>query len=450
MNLRAPARRHALTLASAAVVLPLVAHGGFAQSRLSDRAVESTIDSLIRREADARLFSGVVLVARGDNIVLQRGYGFADWERLVPNTTATRFGIGSITKTMTEIVVATLEREGRLNLDDPVSKYLGDFPRGPNGGVVTIRHLLTHRSGVPWRVTTEVEETRTLHPADIVELVRKKGLLFEPGTKELYSSAGFTCLARVIEVIEDKPFDAVLRDRIFRPAQMSSATDETGQQLMPRRALSYRLDVTADTLAVFTAPYKDLSFLAGAGSVFAAPEDLLHLVHALRSGVFGDAGRREVVADSGSIWMTWYGRTTNGYEASVDYDPSRDLTFILLANLQSAATFQLRRQIRNVLTGKATTAIHRPPPVASRFEAADSSIVGSYGDPDDPIIVSVVDGHLIRDGNEFYPIAGHRYYVPATDAVFWFVRRADGSVEAFHTIWGAGQETTAPKVQRQP
>jgi len=428
------------------LLLLLTASGTHAQSRPLDAALAARIDSLARSEANARLLSGIVLVARGDRIVFERGYGFADWERQVPVTRATRFGIGSITKNMTELVVDRLARDGRLDVDAPVSKYLGAFPTGAGGGVVTIRQLLDHKSGVPWRVTTTLEETQPLHPADIVDRVRAKGLLFEPGTRELYSSAGFSVLARVVEVIEGRPFDRVLRDRVFRPAAMRSATDETGEELMPQRALGYRLGAAADTLAVISAPYADLSFLAGAGSVYATAEDLLHFVRALRSGVFGEAGRRQAFdTTGGATWSQWYGRTT-GYETSVDYDPSRDLTFIFLANLQSASTFQLRRQIRNVLLGKPLTPVRHPLPVASRFEPVDS-IPGLYGDPADPVALTIVDGHLLRDGNEFYPIAGSRYYAPATGAVMWFARASNGSVDSIPTDWPTGEHRTLARVR---
>src|SRR5688572_13676644 len=197
----------------------------------SEAALLAGIDSRAAAEAQAGLLSGVILVARGDRILLQRAYGFAGWELRAPATATTRFGIGSITKVMTEIVVEMLAAEARLDLDAPVSRYLGSFPSGPKGGLVTIRHLVNHRSGVPHRVTNEIEETLPLHPLDIVERVRAKGLLFEPGAQELYSSAGFSCLARVIELIEGKPFDAVLRDRIFRPASMATTSGESGRQL---------------------------------------------------------------------------------------------------------------------------------------------------------------------------------------------------------------------------
>ncbi len=409
----------------------------------SEALLLSRIDSIAIGEAKAGLLSGIILLARGDRILLQRAYGFASWELRAPVTAATRFGIGSITKPMTETLVEMLAAEGRLDLDAPVSGYLGSFPTGPKSGAVTIRHLVDHRSGVPHRVTNAIEETVPLHPSDIVERVRAQGLLFEPGTQELYSSAGFSCLARVIELIERKPFDAVLRDRIFRPASMATASDETGQQLLPQRALPHRLGASAGAVVVARAPYKNLGFLTGAGSVYATAEDLLRFARASRRGVFGPSAKTRTSESTGQTWRSWYGRT-NGYEASVDLLPAEDVSFVFLSNLRSAANWQLRAQIKDLLVGRQAGAIPRPPPpLDASFETPDS-FLGSYGDPPDPIVIAMVDGHLFRDENEFYPIAGGRYYIPASGSVMRFRRTSDGIVDGIVTMppW-TGTETLA-------
>jgi CubicO group peptidase (beta-lactamase class C family) len=446
-----------LALASAVVVC-LSSVSVASQSSRGEAAAESNseatlvtrIDSLATAEARAGLLSGVILVARGDRILLQRGYGFASWELRAPTTAATRFGIGSITKVMTEIVVEMLAAEGRLDLDAPVSRYLGSFPSGPKGRLVTIRHLVNHRSGVPHRVTNEMEETLPLHPSDIVERVRAKGLLFEPGTQELYSSAGFSCLARVIQLIEGKPFDAVLRDRIFRPASMATTSGESGQQLMPQRALPHRLGAGAGAVVVASAQYKNLGFLTGAGSVYATAEDLLRFARGLRNGVFGDAERSRGAASAGQTWRSWYGRT-DGYEASVDLLPAADMTFVFLSNLRSAANWQLREQVKNLLTNrKAATIFRPPPPVDAAFDTPES-FVGSYGEASDPIVVSTVDGHLFRDENEFYPIPGGRYYIPASGSVMRFRRTGDGTVDGIVTKspWAAEERVMLKLPARQ-
>ena len=424
--------------------------GATAIAQDDSEATLTRIDSLATGEAKAELLSGVILVARGDRVLLQRAYGFASWELQVPGTPATRFGIGSITKPMTETLVEMLATEGRLDLDAPVSRYLGSFPAGPKGGPVTIRHLVDHRSGVPHRVTSAMEETAPLHPSDIVERVRTKGLLFEPGTQELYSSAGFSCLARVIELIEAKPFDAVLRDRIFRPASMATASGETGQQLMPQRALPYRLSASSGAVVVAGVPYKNLGFLTGAGSVYATAEDLFRFVRASRQGVLGPAGKTRTAKSGDQAWRSWYGRT-DGYEASVDLLPAEDVTFVFLSNLRSAANWQVREQVKNLLVGREVAAILRPPPpLASSFETPD--VLGSYGDPSDPIVVAMVDSHLFRDENEFYPIAGGRYYIPASGSAFRFRRTSAGIVDGIVTVspWAPGTERLALRLPGHP
>jgi CubicO group peptidase (beta-lactamase class C family) len=445
------ARALALVVCLSSVTIASQSAGGKAIAEdNSDAMLLAGIDSLAAGEAQAGLLSGVILVARGDRILLQRGYGFAGWELRAPATAATRFGIGSITKVMTELVVEMLAAEGRLDLDAPVSRYLGSFPSGPKGGVVTIRHLFNHRSGVPHRVTNEMEETLPLHPSDIVERVRAKGLLFEPGAQELYSSAGFSCLARVIELIEDKPFDAVLRDRIFRPASMATTSGESGQQLMPQRALPHRLGANAGSVVVASAQYKNLGFLTGAGSVDATAEDLLRFARALRNGVFGRAGKSRVAESAGQTWRSWYGRT-NGYEASVDLLPAADITFVFLSNLRSAANWQLREQVKNLLTTRKAAAIFRPPPpVDAPFDTPDS-FVGLYGEASDPIVVSTVDGHFFRDENEFYPIAGGRYYIPASGSVMRFRQTSDGIVDGIVTkfAWATEERLTLKLPGRQ-
>ena len=432
----------ALCLASVAVAFQSSGAAAIVQNE-SEALLLNRIDSIATGEAKAGLLSGVILLARGDRILLQRAYGFASWELRAPATPATRFGIGSITKPMTETLVEMLAAEGRLDLDAPVSRYLESFPTGPKGGAVTIRHLVDHRSGVPHRVTSAMEETVPLHPSDIVERVVARGLLFEPGTQELYSSAGFSCLARVIELIEKKPFDAVLRDRIFRPASMLTASGETGQQLLPQRALPHRLGASAGAVVVASAPYKNLGFLTGAGSVYATAEDLLRFARASRRGVFGPAAKTRTSESAGQTWRSWYGRT-NGYEASVDLLPAEDVTFVFLSNLRSAANWQLRAQIKDLLAGREASAIPRPPPPLDAWFETPDSFLGSYGDPPDPIVIAMVDGHLFRDENEFYPIAGGRYYIPASGSVMRFRRTSDGIVDGIVTVppW-TGTETLA-------
>jgi CubicO group peptidase (beta-lactamase class C family) len=408
----------------------------------SEPELAAAVDALVQPEADAGWLSGTLLIAQGDRILIQRSYGFANWELRVPMSASSRFAIASITKVMTAAVAEKLAKEGRLDLDAPVRRYIPGFPDGPKGSAPTVRQLLDHRAGVPHRVTESIDETQRLLPADIVERVKKSGLLFEPGTEELYSSAGYTTLARVIEVVEQKSFASILAERIFRPAGMTDATDETSLQLMPGRVLPYRFSADGAKLVVARAAYKDMSFLTGAGSVYATAEDLLHFATAMRAGTLGKTAQEQVTSADGS-WRGFYGR--NNSEASVDVLPSNGITLVLLTNLQSAVTWQLRAQLKNLLQRKPTAAIQRPGPVRPRFEPT-SSIVGRYGKPSDPIKISEMESKLYRDENEIYPIDGERYCSPASGFIMRFRRTATGTVDAMVTVNGSGQETVLPRI----
>jgi CubicO group peptidase (beta-lactamase class C family) len=430
--------------AATLALLPITARGILAQGPLDERALGARVDSLATPEAAASRLSGIMLIARGDRVIVQRTWGFADWERRVPNSPSTRFGIGSITKVMTEMLVDQLAREGRLDLSAPVAKYIPGFPEGPKGGRPTVRDLLVHRSGVPHRVTTVLEETEHLDPRDIVERAKAKGLLFEPGTAELYSSAGFTCLARIVEIVEKKSFDDVLAERIFRPASMTSATGETGEQLMMNRALPFRLGAGAVNVAVASAPYKDLGFLTGAGSLYPTAEDLLHFVRAVYGSTFGSVAQKQLGAPTDTVWASWYGRA-HGYEASVDFLPAQDLTFIFLSNLRSAANWQIRTQVKNIVVARAVATILSVPAVARPFEP-HSAVVGAYGDPADPVVISDAEGRLFRDENEVYPIADGWYYIPASGTTFRFGRDSDGSVDSLVTRFPWASERALRRV----
>jgi CubicO group peptidase (beta-lactamase class C family) len=409
-------------------------------------AVSGQIERLIEPQARADLFSGVILVQRGDRVVFQRAYGFASWELSVANSEHTRFGIASITKPMTEALVSLLVAQHRLNRRAPVDQYIPGFPRGPNGEKPTIEQLLKHTAGVPHRVTTPAEEMLPLHPADIVERVKSRGLLFEPGSRELYSSAGYTCLARVIEVIQGRPFEDALAEGIFKPAQMSSAMSETGLRLMRNRALPYILGAGKGGPAVEAAPYKDLRFLAGAGSVYATPADLVAFLRKARDGAFGEELQSWANAGDKDTWRGWYGRT-NGYEASVDLLPSRDLVVAMVSNLQSAANWQLRRRIHDLLVGRPVLAIPLPPARAANFEPL-SDLVGPYGDRNDPVEVVVHEGELYRDEDQIYPVAGDKYYELVSGFTMRF-HRQNGIVDSIVTTFADGNERVLQKVAAQ-
>ena len=409
-------------------LLIVAARSSAAQQTPSADELSERINNLLQPAVDAELFSGIVLVARGDDIIYHQPFGYADWELRAPLTRKSRFGIASITKAMTDIIVELLLAEGQINLDMPVENYIEGFPRGPGGGVPTVRHLYTHRSGVPHRLTSDVDETQPLRTTDIVERVKWEGLRFEPGTDRLYSSAGYTVLARVIEIVEGKPYEQVLAERVFDPAGMRNAMSETGRELMTHRASPYTLGTTDGRITALNVPYKDLRFLTGAGSVYASAEDLFHYVRAMHAGVFGPELWDQAVDADAMEWRGWTG-WTSGYEAYMDVLPAEDLTLLLLTNLRSMVTWQTRQAVRTLLNGDQVEPFVLPPPRAEPFESF-ASVTGIYNRNGSLVEIRLEEGRLFRGDNEIYPTTDERYFTPASGSFVAFRRNEQGEVEA--------------------
>jgi len=169
-------------------------------------------------------FNGTVLVADRGEILLCRGYGFSNKDFGQPNTPQTRFFIGSITKQFTAAAILALRDDSVLNLDSPIIDYLPDYPPVP-GRLITIRHLLTHTSGIP-NYTDDPEivlmRTEPLAPDDIIDLFRNRPLKFAPGTSFQYSNSGYILLGKIIEVASGQSYEAFLHRRILKPAGMLS------------------------------------------------------------------------------------------------------------------------------------------------------------------------------------------------------------------------------------
>jgi CubicO group peptidase (beta-lactamase class C family) len=189
--------------------------------------IPAQMESFVKRGTMA---GAVTLIARRGAVVSLEAFGYQDLESKKPMRADTIFDIRSVTKPVTAIGVMILMEEGKLVLSDPVEKYLPEFdearkPRAsPNK--ITIHHLLTHTSGLPFNRPPEIEDItirrdRTLSEA--VAFLSKQEPEFEPGTQFRYNSSGYAILGRIIEVISGKPYEQFIRERIFVPLDMKDS-----------------------------------------------------------------------------------------------------------------------------------------------------------------------------------------------------------------------------------
>src|SRR5215469_5337643 len=267
------------------VFLGLVMFSG-SPAALAQRATDATLadkaEALIQPLVKADQFNGTVLVARNGIPVFQQAYGLADREWNVPDTLNTKFRIGSITKQFTATAILQLQEAGKLSVDDPVSKYYTDAPDAWKG--ITIRHLLTHTSGIPSYTSIphffdgEAKLDRT--PEQIIKLTADKPLEFEPGSKFVYDNSGYIILGYIIEKVSGEHYADYVQHHIFDPLGMKSSGYDVSETIIPNRAAGYRFEkdkyVNAEYLSM-TEPFS-------AGSLYSTVGDMLVWDQALYAG----------------------------------------------------------------------------------------------------------------------------------------------------------------------
>jgi CubicO group peptidase (beta-lactamase class C family) len=185
-------------------------------------------------------FSGAVLIAKDGLPLFRRAYGEASKEFGVPNRPDTRFNIGSINKSFTSVAIAQLLQKGEIALDDKIGKYLPDLPDGW-GEKITIRHLLTMRSGLghywneKWR--SKLTEIKTVD--DLMEIIVDGDLDFEPGTDKRYSNSGYVVLGAIIEEVTGRSYYDYVRENVYTPAGMGNTDSYELDQIVPNLARGY-------------------------------------------------------------------------------------------------------------------------------------------------------------------------------------------------------------------
>lgn len=180
------------------------------------------IHSRLSRSAGEGKFSGAVLVALGDEIILEQAYGEANRDTGTPNTVTTRFRVGSLNKMFTATAVLQLEASGRLRLDETVGTYLTDYPSPEFARSVTLDQLLIHTAGAG-NIFGPVFQTHRLDLVEINDYVRIFGDRepeFDPGEKFSYSNYGYIVLGAVIKAVSRTSYHQYMRDRIFVPLGM--------------------------------------------------------------------------------------------------------------------------------------------------------------------------------------------------------------------------------------
>jgi len=201
-------------------------------------SIKPKIEEVLNTAVELDLFSGCVLVAKGNEVLFSGAYGEANKDFHIMNTLDTKFNIASVTKTFTSVSIMLLVQNGLISLNDPVTKYLSDFPFGDK---ITIFHLLTHTSGLGHYTQEYAEKKHQIRGFyDFLNLfIYKEKLLFEAGTKFQYSNSGVIVLGAIIEKVSGLKYSDYLEQNIFAPLNMKNTCNKMPEEIIENRASGY-------------------------------------------------------------------------------------------------------------------------------------------------------------------------------------------------------------------
>jgi len=268
--------RSFLTRTALALILLTSSHVTVGQTR--DRADRLT--KYLETAAAKGHFSGAILVVEHGKPLVAKAYGLANAEHKVPNTTKTKFRIGSVTKQFTAAAVLMLQDRGKLSVSDPIDKYLDDLPDQWKG--ITIHQLLSHTSGLMHSWALPDFEKTIMIPATPEQTLAKfkdQPLVFKPGEGFLYSGLGYFILARVIEKVTGGTYDAFLKENIFTPLGMGDTGSDHPEPTIANRASGYAYSEGH----LENAPTLYMPIFSGGGNLYSTVEDLLRWDQALYS-----------------------------------------------------------------------------------------------------------------------------------------------------------------------
>ncbi len=410
-------------------------------------------------------FQGAVLVAKGGEVVFETGVGPARLEEGLENAPTTRFLVGSVTKVFTAAAVMQLAEKGLLGLDDPLRKYVPEYPAKP-GPAITIRHLLSHTSGIPEAVPDPRvlgDLTKPVAPLDLIRLVGDRALDFVPGEKAVYSNTGYVLLGLVIERASNESYADYLRDNVFGPLGMSASGYREDWYEAREFALGYN---EGGGGRLIPAPRIHLSLGFSAGALYSTVRDLLEWNEGLRGDKILSRSSKEMMFREtkdgfGYGWLvmeTWgradlaHGGGAPGFNAWIECWPGDEAFVAVLSNLGASSVGEIGRSLAAILFGEEYQS-----PESREIRPVDPAALGDYAGAyriDAGNAREVLrEGNALfvtRNGGRRYPILPYgedRFFFPNDKgATIRFIRDGQGVVTG-HVFHQLGLDETAVKLR---
>lgn len=331
-------------------------------NKIHAQSLEKKVDSIVLNEfKDNNGPGGVFMIAQKGNIIYQKAFGKANLELNVNLTPQNVFQLGSITKQFTAVAVLMLEEQGKLQVQNPISKYIPDYP---SGNKITIHHLLTHTSGIKdftkMKSLNEIAQ-KEMTPKAMVDFFKNEPVNFAPGEKFDYNNSGYVLLGYIIELVSGQTYADFIRTKIFEKIGMRHSYYATDRQIINKRAYGYHKKENGyvnKTLINFSVPY-------ASGSLMSTATDMLKWQNALNQNLLLHAESTKKAfstyrlnnGEEFTYGYGWHIKTINhtpsrehggsifGFKTMGVYIPSADIYVLGLSNCDCNSPTQATRDI---------------------------------------------------------------------------------------------------------
>jgi len=453
------------------VVEFLLASG--ADSSLEMLPVEEVVDRVFARIVKDNYPGAAVLAAKDGKVIYRKAFGLASVENRIPATPQTRFRIGSVTKQFTAAAILKLNEQGKISLDDKLSKFIPDFPRGEQ---VTIHHLLTHTSGIHSYTNKPDFLSNVTVPCEPEELIRSfknDPYDFDPGRRWLYNNSGYFLLGYIIDKITGDSYADHLRKTFFEPLGMKDTGAHNSRDIIEHEAYGYSWDSGRVTKALNW----DMSRAGAAGALYSTVDDLFLWNEALFGGrvlaasslkaattpvVTADDtqkvkeegyGYGQMISKLRGLRVVSHGGGLHGFRCNLLAVPEERFTFIVLTNsappIPEMSVEGLSNEIAQLYLSDKMQAVVVPTADPSVSSSTYSDYVGQY-DYGAAIMTVTLRGKQLfaqlsgQPAFEIYPNAKDVFFWKVVEAEVTFVRDDKGQVtKAVHRQ--GGQTINAPR-----
>lgn len=315
----------------------------------SAQSVQSQIDTIFNKSYPANSPGAIVLIAIGDTVIYRKSFGMANLELNVPMKPENVLRLASITKQFTSVSILLLMEQGKLNVHDPLSKYIADYPRGNE---ITLHNLLDHTSGIP--SFTNLLDFRSkirndMTPEEIISSFKKLPLEFEPGEKYEYSNSEYVLLGYIIEKISGMSYENFIQKYIFDKLGMKNSYYGSSDKIIPNRANGYQLNDSSYQNAEYismTIPYASGSLMSTVDDMFLWSKAIHHNTlisekskqlaftnYTLKNGKHSNYGYGWEINELAGATSIEHTGGINGFTTSGIYVPDRNVYSIVLTNL---------------------------------------------------------------------------------------------------------------------